>query len=152
MTSPLSGLRRQPILIALAAIVFVLLAPIQARAAFQVGATASSTWTTGILAAPSSPQLTTTCGTTVLVQATMTVSWTATTSAYATGYVVTPVLNSTAQTAVNVSSSATSVTVNVNRNGVSTTSSYAFRVQSSFRSWTSSAVTTSSANCPFLSV
>ncbi|GLY27454.1 hypothetical protein [Kineosporia sp. NBRC 101731] len=154
MTASLSGLRRRPILIALAAIIFVLLAPLQARAAFQITAVASTTASTATLAAPATISVTadnSTCGIIIFVQPTMKLTWSVTTSIYATGYVITPVLNGTPQTAVSISGRATTTwTVNVVRNGLLTPNTYQFRIQAVYSNWTSAPVTTGSANCPFL--
>ncbi|MBT0767615.1 hypothetical protein KIH74_01680 [Kineosporia sp. J2-2] len=163
MTAPLRRLRRHPVLIVLATAIFVLLAPFQAQAAFQVSTAAATTVSSGTLAPASSPTTTPNCGSILGSQAYIVVGWTATSStnidfkpspagAYTLGYSITPVLNGNAQTPVTVSGRTTvSAQIAVTRNTLFTTNSYVFRVQATYGSWTSSTVTTSPAvSCPVL--
>jgi hypothetical protein len=152
MSVSLRRIRSHWVLIALAAVIFALMMPIQAQAAFSLSVSASTSVGTGTLSPASNPQVATVggsgCG--LLTQGQMTVSWTATPSTKASGYLVTPVRNSVAQTAISVPlQSSTSVTVNVDR-GLANSIQYTFRIQAVLGGWTSSVITTPSASCPLL--
>lgn len=145
----IASLRRHWFPIALAAVIFVLLAPIQAQAAFQRTASASTTVGTGTLSPASNPTLVAGCPG-ILTTTTVTVGWTATTSTYATGYVITPLLNGIAQTPVTVSGQATNSQAMTVTRGVGTSNSYTFRIQAVYLNWTSTIVTSPAGSCPLV--
>ena len=145
----ITSLRHHWLLIAFAVIAFVLIAPIQARAAFQWTTTASTTVGTGTLSPAGNPTLNATCPG-ILTTTTVTLSWTVTPSTYATGYVITPVLNGTPQTPVSVNGQATNSQAMTVIRGIGTSNSYTFRIQAVYQNWTSSIVTSPAGSCPLV--
>lgn len=153
MSVSLRRLRSHWIMIALAALAFVLLAPIEAQAAFQRTVSAS----TSVGSATLNPVLTATASnsscTALGSAANLTVSWTMPAGFRATGYRITPTLvgSSTPQTVVTVSNpNATSAQVPVQRSLLGLAYVYSFQVQVLYNNWTSTAVTTNTASCPLL--
>lgn len=149
MSISLRRMRSHSLLIALAAVAFVLLAPIQAQAKFQLSVSASTSVTTPTLAPITNPTVSQSKCNLLLGQAYLVVGWTP--STYAAGYRVTPLLNgTTAQTTITVTGGSTNtVDVPVVR-GVLVTNPYTFRIQAFVGSWTSTTVTTPTpgVNCP----
>ncbi|GAB6899419.1 hypothetical protein [Kineosporia succinea] len=147
----IAALRRHPLPIALAAVVFVLLSPFQAQAAWQSASSVSTSVGTATLApVPSASAVAglNNCG--LGTQGTVTVSWTITPAAFATGYQITPVRNGTPQTPITVSGRSTlTAQVPVDR-ALLGTLPYTFMVRAGFANWTSTAVTTNSASCGLL--
>jgi hypothetical protein len=128
----------------------------QAQAAFTSSPAASTTIATATLAPPTGVGLTATCGVLSAFTPSMTASWTATTSTFATGYRITPYLNGAAQTAVFVAGrSTTSTSIDITRNTLTTTNTWTFQIVALLNtSWTSTSVDPSPASvaCPFLSL
>jgi hypothetical protein len=138
-------------LICLLTIMLVVLpAPPKAQAAFLATAAGSLSASSGTLAAPGPVTMSLSqCGLVILDPPAIRVTWTATASTYATGYVVTPYVGAVAGLPVTVSGrSTTSVDVPVTR-----VVTYSFQVTATYRNWTSAATTSATtAKCPLLTV
>ncbi len=128
----------------LAAFAVVLLAPMQAQASFSRASSGTVSASSDTLAPSGAVTVNNSqCGIVILTQAALHVMWTATSSTYATGYVVTPVIAGVAQTPTTVSGRSTaSVDLDVVRGTV-----YTFQVRAAYRNWTSLPMTSPSFNC-----
>ena len=155
-----AGSRRPPLLSVLlgilAALVVVLIAPVQAQAAFNAGVSQTVVLGTPTLQPPAGVTLTKSCGSILADPATMTATWTATASTFAAGYTVVPYLNGAAQTPVVVAGrGTTTATVSITRNTLLATNTWTFKVYARAGSaWTSSSVDPApgSITCPVLSL
>jgi hypothetical protein len=131
----------------LVVVLTVVLAPIPAEAAFRRTVTASMSSASATLAAATTVVPTNAICGTFLVAAKIRVSWVATTSAFATGYLVVPIAAGVPQTAVVVAGGAsTTVDLDVDRY-----TAYTVSVQATYRNWTSPATTSAaSVTCGLL--
>lgn len=138
-----------------AALVVILVAPVQAQAAFSSTLSQSISVSSATLQPPTAVTLTKSCGSILADPATMTAAWTATTSTFATGYVITPYLNGTAQTTVAVNGRTTTTAVlPITRNTLTATNTWTFTIYAKYNNWTTNAVspTPASVSCVALSL
>lgn len=137
-----------------AALVVILIGPVQAQAAFNSQISQNISVGSATLQGPASATLAKACGG-LFTDPTMTATWTVTPSTWATGYVVTPYLNGVAQPTVTVSGRATTTTtVTITRNTLFVTNQWTFTVAAGFKLWTSAPAvspTPASVTCAVLS-
>jgi hypothetical protein len=134
----------------LAVAVVVLLAPLEAQAAFSRAVTGSVSASSDTLAAPGPVTMSLSqCGLVILDPPAIRVSWTASASTYATGYIVTPYVGAVAGVPLPVvGRNSTTADVPVTR-----TVTYSFQVTTTYRNWTSvPTVSATTARCPLLTL
>ena len=131
------------LIIALAAVLVVLLAPLHAEAAFSKTVSATVSASSATLAAPTGTGTAKSCILLQLGGATMTTTWTASTSTYATGYTLTILRNNVVDSTNSISGRATvTATYPIDYNVP-----YTFTIRTVYQNWTSTVVTAPSVTC-----
>jgi len=131
------------LIIALAAVLVVLLVPLHAEAAFNKTVSASLSASSATLAAPTGTGTAKACVILALGGATMTATWTASASTYATGYTVTVLRNNVVDSINSVNGRATvTATYPIDYNVP-----YTFTIRAGYQSWTSVLVTAPAVTC-----
>ena len=128
-----------PAVLVIAVLMTVVASASPAAALFSGSSSPAHTVATATLAAASSPSVTTSCGPVLSLTARATVSWTATPSTFATGYTVERWRGSILEATTTVTPR---TTTSVTQTGLTTGTTYTWRVRAFVSSWTSTAVST----------
>jgi hypothetical protein len=150
MTLSLRRIRRHWVLIALAAALFVLLAPIQAQAAFQVSVAASTSVGTGTLLPVTLVNAdNSNCG--LANKGNLKVTWTPRPGMRATGYRLSTYKDLTYQSSMTINSPATTqIVIPVDRGVLGLNNNYYFTIEVLYNNWISAYTSSNATYCGLL--